>query len=77
LIFDKNEKSRFGAVKSPILCVYVYIERALETGKSSFQGSLYLSRESLGNHFFEEFQKSRGVDVEVYRKPCLPFTSKC
>jgi hypothetical protein len=29
-----------------------------ETRKSSFQGSLYLSRESLGNHFFEEFQKS-------------------
>jgi hypothetical protein len=36
--------------------------------KSSFQGSLYLSRESLGNHFFEEFQNSRAVDVGVYRK---------
>jgi hypothetical protein len=29
-----------------------------ETAKSSFQGSLYLSRESLGNHFFEKFQNS-------------------
>jgi hypothetical protein len=27
-----------------------------EVAKSSFQGSLYLSRESLGNHFFEAFQ---------------------
>jgi hypothetical protein len=25
-----------------------------KAAKSSFQGSLYLSRESLGNHFFEE-----------------------
>jgi hypothetical protein len=44
--------------------------------KSSFQGSLYLSRESLGNHFFEGFQKSRAVDVGVYRKHAFPISVK-
>jgi hypothetical protein len=34
--------------------------------KSSFQGSLYLSRESLGNHFFEAFQKS----ISIYMQAC-------
>jgi hypothetical protein len=45
--------------------------------KTGFQGSLYLSRESLGNSIFQEFEKSRGVDVGVSRKPDLPFPSKC
>jgi hypothetical protein len=34
-----------------------------KVAKSSFQGSLYLSRESLGNHFFEEFQKSMSIYI--------------
>jgi hypothetical protein len=56
------------------MCIYIYMYTGVytytgvylcasreETRKSSFQGSLYLSRESLGNHFFEEVQKSTSI----------------
>jgi hypothetical protein len=55
-----------------VLCsrVYTFSNAFQQMRKSSFQGSLYLSRESLGNHFFEgiqkKSQKTRELKLTLY-----------
>jgi hypothetical protein len=46
------------------------MDRFEKVATSSFQGSLYLSRESLGAHrFFEEFQKSISIYMQAWGIP--------
>jgi hypothetical protein len=57
--------------------IYIHTHDFEEDAKLQFP-RLSTLEDSLGvHHFFEEFQKSRGVDVGVYRKPYFPFPSEC